>query len=558
MILRLLCLLLFISSSFAYGQEAKDIDEVDPVEQIVPAVPQDVRALNDLLSTITAQEEELAEARRLLKTPELTEEEISDLNTTIDTIKERKAETQLQFEVIATGLREEDIVEQTEEALSFEQELRQLLSPLMNEIREATENPREIDRLRGEISELETRQGLANGAIKNLKKLQAATDEENEKLRAELAEEIDSWTEILTATRNRLSATQLQLDKRLALKEDLVTSLSNYFREFFRSRFWNILVAALSFAGVFFLLKKAFPLFKKLSPVHRKNKRNFASRAADIAYGAFTITAATIAALVALYVAGDWVLLSVAALILIGLAWGARQAIPPMMEQIRLILNIGPVREDERIIYEGIPWKVQKLAFYSKLVNPELAGGIVRLPARTLLEFHSRPFDKDEIWFPTRKQDWVFLADDSYGKVLLQTPEYVQIMQLGGARKTYPTSDFLGLAPQNLSQGFRVKGVFGIDYSHQEISTTQVAPLFERALEDKLLERFGKDAFQSVQVSFASANASSLDYEVLADFKGAGASSFQKIRRAIQLICVDVCNEQGWGIPFQQITLHRA
>jgi len=229
-----------------------------------------------------------------------------------------------------------------------------------------------------------------------------------------------------------------------------------------------------------------------------------------------------------------------------------------MMEQIRLILNIGPVRENERIIYEGIPWKVSHLGFYSQLTNPELSGGLMRLPARTLLDFHSRPFDKDEIWFPTSKHDWVILSDETYGKVLLQTPEYVQILQLGGARRTYPVSEFLNLAPKNLSKNFRVKSLFGIDYNHQSISTTEAPDVFQKQIQEELIRLFGKEPFNGVSVNFASAGASSLDYEILADFKGEAADKYQKIRRAIQSICVDVCNEQGWGIPFQQITIHQA
>ena len=51
---------------------------------------------------------------------------------------------------------------------------------------------------------------------------------------------------------------------------------------------------------------------------------------------------------------------------------------------------------------------------------------------------------------------------------------------------------------------------------------------------------------------------SSLDFDVLADFKGSAAERYQKISRAIQRICVDVCNENDWEIPFTQVTVHQA
>jgi hypothetical protein len=36
------------------------------------------------------------------------------------------------------------------------------------------------------------------------------------------------------------------------------------------------------------------------------------------------------------------------------------------------------------------------------------------------------------------------------------------------------------------------------------------------------------------------------------------ASKLRNLERAIPRICVDVCNEQGWVIPFPQITVHQA
>jgi hypothetical protein len=62
----------------------------------------------------------------------------------------------------------------------------------------------------------------------------------------------------------------------------------------------------------------------------------------------------------------------------------------------------------------------------------------------------------------------------------------------------------------------------------------------------------------SLNVEFASAGASSLDFVVLADMAGSMDSRYQFLQRRIQRICVDVCNERGYGIPFTQITVHQA
>jgi len=54
------------------------------------------------------------------------------------------------------------------------------------------------------------------------------------------------------------------------------------------------------------------------------------------------------------------------------------------------------------------------------------------------------------------------------------------------------------------------------------------------------------------------AGASSLDFEILADFSGKVAQYHNVLARAIQRIAVDACNKYGWVIPFTQLTLHTA
>ena len=114
--------------------------------------------------------------------------------------------------------------------------------------------------------------------------------------------------------------------------------------------------------------------------------------------------------------------------------------------------------------------------------------------------------------------------------------------------KTYPSAAFLEGTPENLSHGYRLACVFGIDYQHQKISTAEVPEIFENAVTTKLAEKFGKEEIRSVKAEFKQAGASSLDYQINVDV----------LERLVQKVCVDVCNEQGWVIPFTQITVHQA
>jgi hypothetical protein len=267
---------------------------------------------------------------------------------------------------------------------------------------------------------------------------------------------------------------------------------------------------------------------------------------------------ATLSALLVLYLFQDWVLLTLAVVFMIGLAWTSKSAIPRIWGEMLLMLNLGTVREGERLIYNGVPWLVQSLNFGALLVNPELAGGQLRLPLHDLFELRSRSFEPAEPWFPTRLGDWVLLDDGTLGKVVLQTPEVVRLILLGGGRRTWPTPDFLTQSPVVLSTGFRLSVPFGLDYQHQAFIAREIPTrLASRLREGLLREGYEKDLV-NLDVEFAAAGASSLDLHVLADFSGAAAPHYHVLQRAIQRLCVEACNDYGWVIPFPHVTLHMA
>jgi hypothetical protein len=290
----------------------------------------------------------------------------------------------------------------------------------------------------------------------------------------------------------------------------------------------------------------------------QRKRRRFSLRLFDVIYKAFTITGAVFIFLLVLYLFKDWVLLTLALLFLLGIAWTSKQTLPRFVREVTLLLNLGAVREGERVIYNGIPWLVRSLNFYTRLVNPELEGGDIRLPLRDFHDLRSRSFEANEPWFPTRLNDWVLIDDQTLGKVVLQTPEIVRLVLLGGSRKTFSTSDFLAQSPQVLSTGFRMVVTFGIDYQHQAVITGEIPALIEAALQDALEDEGYTKHLANLAVEFAEAGASSLDLQVLADFSGTAAPQYFLLRRVIQRICVDACNANAWVIPFTQLTLHVA
>jgi small-conductance mechanosensitive channel len=286
--------------------------------------------------------------------------------------------------------------------------------------------------------------------------------------------------------------------------------------------------------------------------------RSFGARLFDVLFAVFSVLFAVLAIVLVFFAVGDWVLLGLVVLILAAAVLTAKDAIPKFVDDARMLLNLGPVREGERITYDGVPWVVEDLTFFTILRNPALRGGMLRMPVARLHDMLSRPMGPNEPFFPCEEGDWVLLDDETYGRSVFQSPEMVQIELLGGAQRTYPTGEFLEQNPRNHSHGFRVSTTFGIDYDHQEQCTGETLEQLRSYFKTAVEEIVPADQLRSLKVEFASASASSLDYDVLLDVTGDLASKFNPLQRALQRIGVDACNKFALVIPFQQVTVHNS
>lgn len=460
------------------------------------------------------------------------------------------------FREVASGVEEREYTMKEPASSDLSTQVNDLLQPLLGELRDASSGPREMEALRNELRQARARQSLARQALERIRSF--APDAGDDELKRLLDEARQTWQQRAQESGSRIKVLELQIAERERSRTTFVERASSVFSNFWRTRGLNLLLAFGAALATFLIGRRALRFLRRFSPLHRRKGAQVASRLANIIAAALLALLCLMAALIMLYVREDWVLLTLAAIILLGIVWAGRSTLPPYIEQIRLLLNIGPVREGERIIIDNLPWRVSKLGFYSQLTNPELNGGSLRVPARDLLPLRSRPFHPREPWFPTRIDDWVILADGTYGKVVQQTPEQVVLVRLGGSLKTYPAADFLEQAPENLSRDFRISTTFGIDYRHQADCTEAIPRRLATAVEAALLAAVGHEHLRSVKVELEAAGASSLDYAVLADFSGEVASRLNVLTRLITRTCVDTCNAEGWVIPFTQLTVHQA
>lgn len=561
-------LFVFILSSGALPSFAQDSPPAPPAEQSAQAASneaaktlkeeedkQSVAALSSVRESIVSLEKEISELTRQEKSaPELEQEA---LRAQIKSLQAKKSALQADFESIATGIDPKEYDEAVDETFVLSDEIDAVLRPIVEELKDLTEKPREIEDLKRELTNWERRLETTEDALLNLSTI---PEEVNTELKNEIVATRQKWSERRKQAENRVQAITYQLEQAEKNRPSIFETFRNSFQAFFRSRGRNLLLCTAVFIVSFVLLRFIHERLHHLAPWKRKGERPFYIRLVDVGLNFFSVVGAILASFLVLYATGDWVLMGIAIILLVGVILAAKNGLPKVFEHGRILLNLGEVREGERVVFNGIPWRVNRLSFYTILVNEQLRGGLLRLPLRQVGELISRPIaDEGEQWFPCNEGDWLKLPDEGIGRVISQTPEHVQIVKLGGAKVTIPTADFLSKSAVNLSGSFRISSTFGVDYKLQEISTTIIPEKMWAFMTRELCSVTGDhELLLSLKVEFASAGASSLDFEIIADFDGSLAPKYQALTRAIQRIAVDCCNENGWEIPFTQITLHNA
>ncbi len=545
-----ICLLSF---SYAQNQPASPT----AVTQSPPTTPETIKsqALGSLIETIRNEENERNAQRDLLKKA-TSDEQKKEISDQIERINQKIKDLKNEFSNTATGINPTDTTNDTPQSLVLNDELKNIFQPIARQLRDATAQPREIENLSNELLQWRAKESLARAAITQLDQLLSLKNPPE--LNNELTTLKKTWQKRLLEAEGRAANTSIQLAERKRNAPSVFGLLTNVVSHFFKNRGFSLLLALGGSIIVWYLCKRLYLIVKKYSPIHRKYQDSFTTRLLDIFVNIVVVIFGFAAAILILYMRNDWLLLTAALILFFGLAWGSRTAIPPYFEQIRLILNLGTVRLDERIIMNGLPWRVDTLNFFCELSNPELTGGKLRLPAKTLLPFYSRPSAPKEPWFPSRMDDWVKLDDGTIGKIIQQTPEQVVLVKLGGSYKTLLTTAYLAKNPENLSRQFRVSTVFGLDYRYQHIATKEIPEIIRISVLKLFVESYSNELVKSVNVDFSKASSSSLDFQISLDVDGSLASQHDILIRLLQRAAVEASNQNNWLIPYPQLTINNS
>ncbi len=536
-------------SGVVFAQNSVETTSPEPVS--APTTSETLASFVSLQKTL--QKDILLLSKKIIATQSDTDKVV--LKAQLDKLKSDLANTTRNFENIAAGVDMTVLRGEAEEAFNLQEEVFSLVRPAIDEMKEMTSRVRQKSELKKKITYFEERLPVIDEALSNVEKLREAGGSKS--LLQSLKETELQWAKQRALMQSELQAAQLQLDKLIESETSLAEASQSYLKSFFQKRGLYLTVALLVVVSIVLLSRLSAKALQRFIPGFRAQHRSFRIRLVELLHRIFTALFAILGPMVVFYVVEDWVLFSLGILLLFGIAWALRQTIPRYWSQIQLFLNVGSVREGERILMEGLPWLVQQINVFSTLTNP-VAGLTQRVAIDELVDLKSRPYNTDEPWFPCSKGDWVILNSGIRGKVTGISQEMVQLVERGGAKLTYQMSDFLASSPRNLSVNFRIKEIIGISYNLQKESTTSIPEKLQNYLLQRIQQEGYGDQLLNLRVEFNAANNSSLDIAIMADFKGECGDLFNRLRRAVQRWSVDACTEFGWEIPFPQMTLHGA
>jgi hypothetical protein len=517
--------------------------------------PTAAQQLDSLVNALAAARADLKELRG--KAPATRDEtEKKRLEVDIESLNKNVDELLASLEKIATGGATAALAEEQEvTTFDWQREIEDLFRPLLYELKRLTERPRRIEQLRTQQSLLEGRLASADAALENIIRLKADTQTPASQKELETIEQ--RWHKRRDELNNKLTGTILELDELLAPpEEENGANAWETTRQIFSGRVLNLILAVAAFLVTYLLLRQINLFYQRRASRRMREPQNFSVRMVNLLFITLSVLLALLAAMVVLSVRGDWMLLGLVIIALLASALALRHSLPRYLREARTLLNIGTVREGERVVYQGLPWKVATLDVYSTLVNPALRGGRLRLSLNEIATLHSRQYDAQEGWFPTREEDYVLLDDSTFGRVLQQTPEYVQLA-VAGSVKTYSVSSFLGANPRNLStDGFGMFVTLGLDYRYQPEITTAIRDQVEAFIRRELEAHPVGEHLKNVIVEFNEAGASSLDIAIIGVFTGGAAADYFGVKRLLNRLAVDVCNAHNWVMPFNQISVH--
>lgn len=533
------------TSSYAQSSTANTPDNLAAAKRI--------NELSELISQKTEQRNAL---RQLIvangqNTDDEDRKKLETITDDLDSLQESFLFAVLGNQANVQALDDVVVVETT-----WQQDVVDVLKPLADTLKSVTRRPREIAALREKIETADQKSNAIQSALNTTGQI------ESKSLSAislkSLEEYQSTWNQELEQVKQDRLLAESQLNSLLTNNGSGWSGVWTSTKNFFLGRGLTLALVVVASVISWFFMRYLWWLYSTKIASKETRRQSTLYRFASYSFYLITGFVVVLVVLFTLWVREDLLLLALTFIALASLALGFRQYLPNYITEARLLLNVGNVREDERVVYDGLPWQVMSLNIQSVLRNPAI-DGVLRLPLSIISTLSSRPV-KNNLWFPTKKGDYVVLPDGLFGQISCQTPDLVEISVKGGTTVTYPTGTFFSLQVLNLSgdETFGVSTTFGLDYNLQPICLTTVPDTLRTEIHNALVSAGYEKYVKGELIELASASESSLDYLVFITMSSEVASDYYALERLLVQTCIDASNANNWSIPFPQLTLHNA
>ena len=466
-----------------------------------------------------------------------------------------------EIEIVVLGLQAREYVEigkeQSEgETFDLGTEIGQIFQPLIVSLERATEPSRRMEELRQLSNRTKRKQEVAQSTLNSIAQFQQDGTEYPKALQDRLNNYTTLWTTRLQEAVDLGNALDEQLEAANRAKGSTFTEFAEDFGDFVLNRGASLLLAlglGIGFLILCQLLRVALANFYR---TRRTGVLSAPIRIIGMVISMIGVIGALMIAITVFNIRHDWLMLAMSLLLALAISWSFVRALPTLMEETRVLLNLGSVREGERTIVNGIPYRIDRLSMYSKLVNPALNGGSLIFPVREMINMHSRPVVEGEAWFPTDIGDWIVRGGKHY-EVINQTPEHVIIRRPGGSEDFIPVQDFVSTLFESLSEGYRKTHIIGLSYKHLTLANSEIPIAISKAVHKRVAERIGAENILGIETRLVELSSSSLDFKVLIDIAPGQGPHWDRIQSDISNGTIDACLEQGWEIPFPQLVVHK-
>lgn len=523
------------------GQTAEPAaSTVVPEPTLTMARPDKKETLRALLQTRDGIRTAMDEQRKKMQTATGDSAKL-EIQQQIEVLDKRRQEVERDFTVLVTGLQlthASGSPTQKTVPLSIQDEMSQLLTPIFTDLRALTQKSRAFQELAEELTRLKERAEQEKRAVVEIDKLLVevkASKTPDTVLRSALNETRKSFQGRLDEVTSRTAAVQHQLGELKMTGVSFWKDLGLQVKHFVFIRGTNILLALFVFMVIFFGLRTAYAYLMKVMAVRKYQRLSFMLRILDVAHegGAFLLGLS--AALLVLYARGDWLLGGLSLLALGGLLMTAKTGIARHLEQLQFLLNLGQVREGERVVIAGVPWRVGTIYMFTQLTNPAMPRASLRLPLQTLASMTSRPSKLGEAWFPCEIDSWILVHGDLLAQVADITPEHVIICYQGGLKRWIPMGTFITMDIACLTGGFSRSITIDVPLGDEAMETADFIERMKTAIREHLLHSIRPEELCDLCIEVQNTDSMSRFFEVTAFFAGSLAPQYHRLKQRLQL-----------------------